>query len=196
MLINLGEVSESSTHLDRPYVGKVTDNNDPLKQGRVRCTVAGLITDGALCPWIIRRASNSWGGSTTDGQFAVPEVGSELIIEFPYKDIYAAEYTGYWNGANTTPTASTPEYPETIVFAQVDTLKVTYNKTSKDLEVSHPSGTKITIKQNGDIEVVATKDVTLNGNTGRILTTESEQVIDFISGVPCVGVARVKAGMV
>jgi hypothetical protein len=196
MLISVSEVSESSSILDRPYIGIVTNNNDPLKQGRVKCTIKGLIEDATNAPWILRSSTSFLGGTTESGQFAVPEVGAELRIEFPYRDIYAAEYTGYWNGSKTTPSKAEEGYPNTVVLTQIGELSVTYEKTSQKLEVTHPSGTVITVKQNGDVEIVATKDITLNGSTGKVLTTESEQVIDHISGAPCIGVMRVKAGMV
>jgi hypothetical protein len=195
MLISASETSESKSILDRPYVGKVVDNNDPLILGRVRCTIEGLINDSDKAPWIMRKSSSFLGGTTESGQFAVPEIGSELTIEFPYNDIYSGEYNGYWNGANTTPSSSAANYPETVVLAQIGTLKVLYTKSTEKLEIDHPSGTKITLKQNGDIELVASKDITLNGNTGMVLTTESDPVVDNITGVPTAGAARVKAGL-
>lgn len=196
MLISVSEVSESNSILDRPYLGVVVDNNDPLKQGRVKCTIEGLISDGANAPWILRSASSFLGGNNTSGQFAVPEVGSQLKIEFPYVDIYAPEYTGYWNGSNSTPSESAAGYPNKVVLVQIGELNVTYDKPSQKLEIVHPSGTKITLLQNGDIQLVATKDITLNGSTGRVLTTESDPIIDNITGAPSIGAARVKAGMI
>jgi hypothetical protein len=195
MLISVSEVSESSSILDRPYLGVVVDNNDPLKLGRVRCTIEGLISDGVNAPWILRSSSSFLGGNTTTGQFAVPEVGSQLKVEFPYADIYAPEYTGYWNGSNSIPSESAVGYPDKVVLVQIGELVATYDKPTQKLEIKHPSGSKITILQNGDIEVIANKDITLNGNTGKVLTTESDPVQDLITGVPSVGATRVKAGM-
>jgi hypothetical protein len=57
------------------------------------------------------------------------------------------------------------------------------------------NGTKLILKSNGDIEVVASGNITLNGMSGKVLTTESDPVVDFITGVPSTGVARVKAGI-
>lgn len=196
MLISVAETSESTSNLDRPYIGKVVDNNDPLKQGRVKCTIEGLITDGENAPWLIRQASSFLGGSTESGQFAVPEVGAELVVEFPYNDIYAGVYTGVYNGSSTTPSSSTPEYPQTVVLAQIGTLKVVFSKASDVLEVVHPSGTRITIKQNGDIDISSVANINLNGSTGRVLTTESDPVVDMITGAPSMGAVRVKAGAV
>lgn len=57
------------------------------------------------------------------------------------------------------------------------------------------NGTKIILKSNGDVEVIAAANITLNGMTGKVLTTESDPVVDFITGAPSMGVARVKAGI-
>jgi hypothetical protein len=193
MLLNLAEISESDSILDRPYLGKVVDNNDPLKQGRVKCTIEGLVDDAANAPWVGRCSNSFLGGKTTTGQFAVPEVGSELKIVFPYKDIYAPEYTGFWNGKNST--TSEAGTPDKVVFVHIEDLKIIYSKASKELELIHPSGSKFTLKANGDIDIVAAKDILLNGGTGKVLTTESDPVQDNITGAPSVGAARVKAGI-
>src|SRR5215211_815085 len=77
------------------YRGVVTDNNDPLKIGRVLATVDdvyGELESGWATP------SAPFGGNQM-GYFAVPDVGAGVWIEFEYGDPDYPIWSGCWWGA-------------------------------------------------------------------------------------------------
>ena len=195
MLINLSEIIDKSSILSKPYRGIVMDNNDPLKLGRVKIRIEGLI-DGATeyLPWCYPFNTSFIGGNSSSGVFAVPEVNSIMVVEFPYDDIYSPFYVGYWESSNTHTTAMDGDYPNSYGLKDSVGNKIIINKTSQTLEVTHSSGTVIKITQNGDIELTATGTIKLNGETGRVLTTASDPIVDNITGAPHQGVLKVKAG--
>lgn len=201
MLINLSEAIDKRSILSRPFKGKVVDNNDPKKLGRVKCIIEGLLELGNEdLPWITQNSNAFLGGMSGKGILAVPEVGAELKIEFPFDDIYSAEYVGYWQ-STTTSINDAEDYPNKVGL-YVGEFKLTFNKTKKEFKVEHPSGTSVSVVENGDVivnsaanvKIDSAENIELNGNAGDVLTHTTDPVVDYITGVPTQGVMNVKAG--
>lgn len=142
-----------SKALARPHKGKVVDNEDPEKLGRVKVEITGLL-EGAPddLPWCIP--------STLDAQkMDVPKVGDELIIEFPYNDIYAPFYGGGWHNANTKASEFDEDYPNTFGFIK-ENIKLLLNDKAKKGEFT-VGDFKVTIKDDGSIEMDMTDFIAL-----------------------------------
>jgi uncharacterized protein involved in type VI secretion and phage assembly len=60
------------------YRGKVENNIDPMKQGRIQVSVPAVLGDGRLS-WAMPCAPYAGGGA---GFFAVPPVGANVWVEF------------------------------------------------------------------------------------------------------------------
>jgi hypothetical protein len=153
MLIKLSEYMKPVRALSRPHKGVVVDNEDPEKLGRVKVEIKGLI-EGAPddLPWCIP--------STLDAKtMDVPKVGDELIIEFPYNDIYAPFYGGGWHNANTKADGFDEDYPNTFGFIK-DNISLLLNDKAKKGEFT-VGDFKVTIKDDGSIEMSATDFVAL-----------------------------------
>lgn len=103
------------------YDGVVVDRVDPLKIGRVRVTVAGIIDYPGV--WALPMGTGG-GGSTARGLFSIPEDGAEVSIFFKMGDADRPRYlAGPWGapeGVPEIPTAAqglTPEQtPNVRVF--------------------------------------------------------------------------------
>jgi hypothetical protein len=70
------------------YRGVVTDNADPLKVGRVKVRVPGLLEPSS--GWAL--PLNVGGGAEALGLFFVPEVGAEVAVWFHQGDVDEVHY--------------------------------------------------------------------------------------------------------
>ena len=75
--------------LQYPVKGIVKVNDDPNKKlGRVKCLIENILEDTDNLIWCYPKNPYGLGGANDSSWFSVPEVDSELIIEFPFKNIY------------------------------------------------------------------------------------------------------------
>ena len=64
-------------------------------------------------------------------------------------------------------------------------------ETTKDVIVKADGNANVTAKKDA---IVKAKNISLNGDNGKILTTTTSPYVDFITGIPTIGVPNVKAG--
>jgi hypothetical protein len=77
------------------HIGHVVDRADPLKLGRVRVRIPGLIKDASA--WAFPLGTLG-GGSDRRGFFAVPENGAEVGVLFQEGDVERPWYlAGHWS---------------------------------------------------------------------------------------------------
>lgn len=103
------------------HIGHVVDRADPLKLGRVRVRIPGLIQDASA--WAFPLGTIG-GGSDRRGFFAVPEDGAEVGVLFQEGDVerpfYLACHWGMPGGATEIPGParglSRTETPQVRVF--------------------------------------------------------------------------------
>lgn len=150
--------------------GKVVNNQDPKKKGRVKCLIPGMFEgDESSLPWCYPKNGISVGGATS-GSFHVPKVGDELIIEFPYNDKNMPVYTGSWQTETNHPIQFDEDdsYGQSggTVFGDNSWFKV--NEKDGTFEYKHPSGAFIFIDKDGNIGVNANKDLYLYAPNGSL----------------------------
>lgn len=152
MLIKLNEWVKPNRNLDRPHRGTVLDNDDPLQLGRLKVEVIGhFVGETEDLPWVHPQNPYGLGGKSDSSSFSVPEVGSELIVIFPFRNIYAPVYVGYWQNTINHQTDFDENYPETYGFRDSTGTVFKINKEVGYLELVHKSGTKIMINDAGDL---------------------------------------------
>ena len=166
MLINIGEHFDQGNILKKPFRGVVVDNDDPLRLGRVKVIIEGLI-EGSVenLPWISQRSAALLGGQPTKGTFFAPSVDSELEIHFPFNDIYAGFYVGFWQTPETHNPAFDDGYPDKYEFIDGG-FAVSYDGNKKEFIIQHPEGAIITIKPDGSIEATTDGKVKIAGKSG------------------------------
>lgn len=162
MLIKMAEQLARVDNLGMFHQGVVLENNDTKKIGRVKCVVPGMLEGTvAQLPWAYPMNPTGLGGGSTLSFFAVPEVGSSLVICFPYGDVYLPVYVGYWQTKQTHQTLFDGDYPDTYGF--VDSLGdyIRVNKKQKTIEIKHgPSNSTISIDSDGNVDIHNTGDWT------------------------------------
>lgn len=96
MLFNQArEINFKATSLTgRFFRGRVVDNNDPLKIGRIRVYVNGVHKnlDPSTIPWSL--GANSCYSGSSSGGIDIPPLNSRVWVLFCSEDIYSSLYFG------------------------------------------------------------------------------------------------------
>lgn len=131
------------------YDGVVMDRDDPMKVGRVRVRVPGLIAAPGV--WALPIGMPG-GGSETKGFFFVPEVGAEVAVFFKQGDVDHPRYlAGTWGRPN-----GNPEIPSAALTAEDGT---TYGKDKiPNVSVIETRRYEIVIDDNEGHERLAIRD--------------------------------------
>jgi len=151
---------ESDYDLDDKYIGKVVDNNDPLKKGRCRIRVFGVfgpeVQDNQL-PWALQDESFIGG---LKGSSIIPPVDCIVSVYFERGEIYLPRFTRKVIDENNLPTNMGEDYPDNMVFYETDNGdKFEINRKKETTKFEHSSGTTITIDKNGTINIDSKSDI-------------------------------------
>jgi hypothetical protein len=160
------EVLEPKKDLNVPHRGVVVENNDPLKCGRVKVTIKGLIeeTDMDKLPWVncINPLDFSGGSGNSINP---PEKGSKLRIEFDYDDPYFVVYTGYWQDVTTSPAKADgfneqikANYPKVYAYQDSTGNYEIIDKMDGFTERGYASGVKFKVDKDGNVSLKGAKD--------------------------------------
>lgn len=111
------------------YRGKVTDNQDPRNQGRIRATIPEVLGDEE-CGWAMPCTPYAGEGV---GAYAVPAVDAGVWIEFEAGDVSRPIWVGCWwasdavpedeTGAGATPDVKITRTEEGLLLALHDDSK-------------------------------------------------------------------------
>jgi len=154
MLIKLYDILQKNDLLSRLWIGKVVNNNDPKKLGRIKVQIPplfqGIPTD--KLPWISPVRPILLGGKSDTSSFSIPELNSYVIVKFE-KSIYNAYYLGEIQSLDTHQSLFNENYPFTYGFLDSTGTYLKINKQTKVTEFYHTSGTKITIDAQGNVTI-------------------------------------------
>ncbi len=141
-----------------PWTGKVVNNLDPQRLGRVQIRVIGFyenLSDSWL-PWAIPDIGYIGG---KNGSQIIPEVGTMVRGYFDHGDIQKPIYNGLaFNEANSnsfyTDRKNIFEYPHKMVLMETDQGDfLTLNRRTGELAFVHRSGASVFIDYNGSIKI-------------------------------------------
>jgi len=140
-------VSTSSASFNGKYRGKVTDNSDPQKKGRIKIKVPAVLGDKEL-GWAL--ACTPYGGPSK-GFFFIPPVGANVWVEFEDGDPEAPIWTGcFWNPddpSDSPPGDGTPDSKMIKTDIATITIKDTQGQGSITIETS--DGMKLVMDVSG-----------------------------------------------
>jgi len=154
VLIKINEWMKPNRNLAQPHRGVVKDNADPLKLGRLKIEISNLLVGTtADLPWVYPQNPYGLGGASTSSGFSVPEINSELVVVFPFKNIYAPVYTGYWQNTTNHQSVFDTNYPESYGFRDSKGNIFHVDKTAGTTKYTHHTGSYIEILNNGDINI-------------------------------------------
>ena len=145
---------------DNRWTGKVIDNDDPEKLGRIKILVFGYYDDLAesALPWAVPDLGYI-GGS--NGNFVIPEIGTIVRGYFDEKDIQKPIFDSVaFTQVAAQDTTKNPlmnkfeDYPHKMVLMETDQGEyLTLNKKNGEVEFNHRSGFNIIIDANGNMSI-------------------------------------------
>jgi phage baseplate assembly protein gpV len=135
------------------YIGFVEDNNDPEKLGRIRVRVSPYSElDTQDIPWA-SPTLGTHGNSAEYGGLNIPELGSQVRVFFPSKDITAPYYGGAeLNEVNRT-TFFDEDYPYTYGYKDSVGNFVRINKERGTAQFQHYTSTNLQVAPDGSLQV-------------------------------------------
>jgi len=148
------EFREASYKLNGFYRGKVLDNNDPDKLGRIKVEVYDVLKgiEAPNLPWAIPAMPLFVGAGNGYGSFNVPEVGSYVWCFFECGDLYQPVYFAEaQDGVHGLPAERATSYPYRRVMKTKNGIVIYVDDTSREIKVEHPSGAYLKIDSSGNI---------------------------------------------
>jgi hypothetical protein len=156
------------------YRGKVLDNVDPLKYGRLKILVHGVfdgmdtVADIENLPWAVPALPISSGAGAGYGSFSIPEIDAYVWVFFETGDVYQPVYFAEApSGVHGNPSEAATNYPFRKIIKTKKGFTVYYDETADILKVLHPTGTIIQISADGAIVLNSKADVNVTG-TGNV----------------------------
>lgn len=151
MLVKLVDHVKKLNNLKVPHRGRVIFNNDPQKLGRIKCQVKGIFesSDTNILPWCYN--NNMGAGLKPDSMnFHVPELESEVTINFPYDTVYHPVYTsGNVSDLTKVPGVFDADYPNSYGWINSIVSFLRINKVQKTLEY-YNDGNKFCFRVDGN----------------------------------------------
>jgi len=159
------------------YVGKVVANNDPKKLGRVKVSIAEIFGSASndVLPWVTSFVSSPH-------EFNCPEVGDEVVVFFPFGIVYFPCFIGHWHLKDAHDTVFDSDYPDTVGFNRQG-FSVLYNKKAKTLDITHPTGAKVSIDAGGKISFDSPAEISIKANADVSLETTAKAKIKADGGL-------------
>jgi len=197
-------------------VGIVTDNDDPLHEGRVRLRFPSLSADYES-HWARVAAP---GNGASRGTVWIPEVNDEVLVAFESGDRQRPFVLGgLWNGMDKPPTIAvangkldrralvsregselymSDKAGDTSLGLQTKGQEVVLHLSGTDKEITGTSKGKIVLTATSDIEINATGKVRISGDGGVEITSSAQAKLTGTAGVEVgtSGVAKVSGSQV
>ena len=169
-----------------PRKGRVVHNEDPKKKGRIKCTVAGMFEskDPDELPWCYPEQPAQSGGQAGAGTFHVPDVGTEVIIKFPYNDPYMPVYSGVYQSETSHPVQFDEGYPNSggTAYSNGSWMRHASDGDDETWEYRHSSGSFIYFDSNGDVYIQAAGNLYLHGDKKSYLGGDRDCLIESAEG--------------
>jgi hypothetical protein len=190
MFIKPLEFLQKKRNLLVTHRATVKDNADPKKLGRVKIEVKGLIEgDTEKLPWAYPLSPHMFGGGSNISSFVVPDVGTELVVWFPYESIYFPMYMGYWQTGSTHQTEFDADYPETYGYRDKINNKCVINREQETIHFETSSEITVDTDEDGNVKIYIPgnkdeqidKTSTKNINIDKKVTVGNNQEVTVMS---------------
>ena len=170
-MIRISDHFKKINLLSKKFKGVVVDNNDPKKLGRVKISIPELFGENVEAEnliWVQPKLDSFQGGRIDISSFSVPEIGAELVVEFPNNDLYSAFYVGAWQSENTHQSEFNEDYPDSYGFRDKTGAGVFVNK-AKQLVEAQDSLNNVLKSDKDGIEINFSKKVKLITDDGKLV---------------------------
>jgi uncharacterized protein involved in type VI secretion and phage assembly len=157
------------------YRGFVVDNQDPETRGRLKVKVPSVLGDQDS-GWALPCAP--FGGLSNQGLFMIPEVDSQLWVEFEEGNIDHPIWVGvFWQQGSDTPEEAALPEPTTRIIRTPSGHVLQFDDASgeEQFRLAHPSGTEMTINPQGTVhtEDASGNTLTLDAKSNKILLEDA-----------------------
>lgn len=138
------------------FPGKVVENRDPEELGRVK--IESYVWEGVpkdKLPWAFPLFHAYIDTNRDRGWFSVPEIGSEVLVTFPFEDIY---FPAYMSRVMSKPHKVTrrlrKNYPKRYGWMDDKENWWIVDKQEDFIELRHTSGLIVHINRDGDLKIL------------------------------------------
>nr|WP_315222327.1 phage baseplate assembly protein V [uncultured Flavobacterium sp.] len=168
---------------------EVVANDDPRGQGRIRVKMLWQSTKQQSTPWLrvmTPDAGSSGKVNTNRGMVFIPEVGDQVMLGFRYNDPNRPFVIGsLFNGK--TGTGGDLKNNIKSIYTRTGST-ITFDEGDSSILVKDPSGNKWFMDGNGNIEVTAPKNITINAgesiimSAGQNIVASAQKDINVVAG--------------
>jgi uncharacterized protein involved in type VI secretion and phage assembly len=131
--------------LAMPYLGRVTDVNDPQNLARVKVELYALDTSNDVALWA--RVASPFAGDKRGG-FFIPQEGDEVLVVFVNGDArHPVVVGGLWNGAASPPETLNGKVDRWTITGKAGTriAIIEQSDATATIECKTPQGVKLTM---------------------------------------------------
>lgn len=156
MFDSLNDASEKTNYAGKTFIGRVVDNNDPLRVERVKAEVIGLYEgDPEVLPWIAPKVAKGFGNKAGSGVFSVPDLDSFVYIELQDGNPHYPFYVGSPVQVRVDLPEADVNYPNRYGFKdrRGNTLIIDTTPGQNILTFIHASGTQVRINNDGSVDL-------------------------------------------
>ena len=157
----LSPYNQPGTLQHKMAVAVVVDNNDPMKIQRIKCRVSDLHsgrTPDELV-WALQLTLSPQGHSGSVSSIGIPLIGSKVIIYFPEDDEHDQYYIADVNDKTSQTAELLVDYPNCYGHIDASGNLWFVNTLQDTVTFVHVSGSYYTFQKNGDVDIVAAKDL-------------------------------------
>jgi uncharacterized protein involved in type VI secretion and phage assembly len=157
------------------YRGLVVDNADPEQRGRLRLKVPSALGD-SVTGWAL--PCLPFGGLKDQGLFLVPEVDSQVWVEFEEGDLSQPLWTGtFWQAQSDPPAEAALDEPTTRLLKTPSGHLIQLDDADGEERffLQHPAGTELEIDSAGTVALTDAggNTVTLDAEAGEIVIEDA-----------------------
>jgi len=179
MFIKIMDHLKKDQNLKKPWRGVVVENQDPKKLGRIKVRIPSLldVEDVEALPWVYP-SYQAGGGRDDSGSVLIPDIDTEVFIEFPYNSIYSGIYSGSLTSEETRTGLFDENYPFAYGFRDRENTYLKVDRVKKEAEFHHTSGAQVRMLKDSTIELSSSKGIRfISGDK------KTEIFLDLASGV-------------
>ena len=165
------------------YRGVVTDNQDPDRRGRVKLIVPSVLDD-QVTDWAL--PCSPYGGVPQQGLFMVPDIDSQVWVEFEEGDINRPIWVGtFWQQQSDVPEDAAKDEPTTRLLqtGSGHILQFDDQAGEEQIRLHHAADAEILIDRHGTVSLTnasgavlkmdANKEVILEDCNGNLMIMNS-----------------------
>ena len=173
------EVVQLAQQVQKRYYGKfrgfVADNQDPETRGRLKITVPSVLGE-SITGWAL--PCSPFGGLANQGLFMIPEVDSQLWVEFEEGNLNSPIWVGvFWQQASDTPEEAAITEPTTRMLRTPSghILQFDDAEGEEQFRLVHPSGTELNVNPKGTVNYkdAGGSSITLDAEANSIIINDS-----------------------